>query len=201
MPIAGDAVVTELRPGAQQAPWIGNCVAIGGAAMSVDPVHAAELHVTHGCVSHLISLFPATSGHFPEAQAYNSAIRSFGFNLRDFQAAHYLLNRRFDENFWDKVRDAPLPPSLARKSGMFAARAIVPLNDHESFNEQSWAALLTGCGLTPRGYDPRLEGISNEEHVRKVQQRLRSVAMLARQMPNVEEFLGLHQHSAAQVRQ
>ena len=37
-----------------------------------------------------MSLFPATAGEFPEAEAYNAAIRSFGSNLRDFQAAHYL---------------------------------------------------------------------------------------------------------------
>jgi len=89
MPISGEAVVSALRPGMQRSPWIGNCVAVGLAAIAADPIDAVELQVTHGCISHLMSVFPATAGVFPEAQAYNESIRSFGANLRDFQAAHY----------------------------------------------------------------------------------------------------------------
>lgn len=122
MPVSGEAVVSELKAGIQRAPWIGNCVAIGEAAIAVDPIDALDLHVTHGCISHLMSLFPATAGEFLEAEAYNRSVRSFGSNLRDFQAAHYLLNRRFDDRFWDLLRDADMPTSLKRKVEMFSAR-------------------------------------------------------------------------------
>jgi tryptophan halogenase len=198
-PIGGDAVVSEIKPGAQSSPWIGNCVAVGESAIAVDPIDGVELQVTHGCISHLISLFPATAGVFPEAEAYNAALRSFGSNLRDFQAAHYLFNRRYDEKMWDKVRDTAPPPGLARKAAMFGARAIIPLNDDESFHEQSWAALLLGCGVVPEGYDARLNALPNDVHVQQVQERLRTVARLARQMPSVEQFLGLDQPAVAQV--
>ena len=198
-PISGDAVVSDLRPGIQRAPWIGNCVAVGEAAIAVDPVDAVDLHVTHGCISHLMTLFPATADEFPEADAYNRAIRCFGFNLRDFQAAHYLLNRRFDEPMWDAVRAAPPLASLKRKIDMFTARATVPLSDEESFHELSWATLLLGCGVQPQGYDPRVDSVAEELHVRAVQQRLRDVASLARQMPGVEAFLALEQPSPALV--
>lgn len=199
MPIGGDAVVSELRPGIQRSPWIGNCVAVGEAAIALDPTDALELQVTHGCISHLMTLFPATAGEFPEADAYNRSVYSFGANLRDFQAAHYLLNRRFDDRFWDRVRGAALPPGLKRKVDMFAARAVVPLNDDESFQEQSWAALLLGCGVRPEAYDPRVDGLADEAHIAKVQQRLRDVAELAKRMPSVEQFLGLDQAAAAQA--
>ena len=199
MPLSGDAVVSELRPGIQGRPWIGNCVAVGQAAVAIDPIDGLDLHVTHGCISHLMSVFPATVGEFPEAEAYNRSIRSFGANLRDFQAAHYLLNRRYDDRFWDRVRDAPLPPTLQRKVDMFDARALVPLNDDESFHEQSWASLLLGCGVTPKGYDPRVDALPDEAHIQKVQERLREVAAIARRMPPVEQFLGLEQAPPAQV--
>ena len=199
MPIAGGAVVSELRPGIQRAPWIGNCVAIGEAAIAVDPIDAVELQVTHGCISHLMTLFPATAGEFPEADAYNRSIRSFGANLRDFQAAHYLLNRRFDDPMWDRVRDGAMPPSLKRKVDMFSARAVVPLNDDESFHEQIWAGLLLGCGVMPRGYDPRLDAVPDAMHIEKVQQRLREVAETARRMPSVEQFLGIDEPATAQA--
>lgn len=200
MPITGDAVVSELKPGAQRSPWIGNCVAVGEAAIAVDPIDAVELQVTHGCISHLISLFPATADDFPEADAYNAAVRGFGANLRDFQAAHYIFNRRYDEKMWDRVREAQSPPGLARKAALFKARASIPLNDGETFQEQNWAALLIGCGEMPQGYDARLDAVPGEAHVQKVQDRLRAVATFARQMPSVEQFLGLEDAPAAQAR-
>jgi len=199
MPITGDAVVSELRPGIQRRPWIGNCVAIGQSAISPDPIDALDLHVTHGCISHLMSLFPATAGDFPEAEAYNRSVRSFGTNLRDFQAAHFLLNRRFDDPFWDGIREVEMPPSLKRKVEMFDARADVPLNDDESFYEQGWAALLLGCGVQPKGYDPRVDSLSDDAHIHKVQQRLREVAELAKRMPGVNRFLGVEQRASEEV--
>jgi tryptophan 7-halogenase len=199
MPITGDAVVSELRPGIQRSPWIGNCVAIGEAAIALEPLDAVQLQVTHGCISHLITLFPATAAEFPEAAAYNEAIRSFGSNLRDFQAAHYALNRRFDEPMWDRVRERQLPSSLRRKVDIFGARALMAMNDDESFHEQLWAALLLGCGEMPEGYDPRVDSLSDQAHMAKVQERLRAVAEEARLMPSAEQFLNIDQGAAAPV--
>ena len=199
MPISGDAVVSELRPGIQRSNWIGNCVAIGEAAIAVDPIDGLELQVTHGCISHLVTLFPATAGEFPEAEAYNQAVRSFGINLRDFQAAHYLLNRRFDDAMWDAVRAATMPTSLKRKIDMFSARALVPMNDEESFHEQLWTTLFLGCGIMPQDYDPRVDALPDAAHIEKVQQRLRAVAEQARRMPSVEQFLGVTEGASARV--
>jgi len=197
--ISGDAVVSDLGPGARQSPWLGNCVAIGEAAIAPDPIDGVEMQVTQAGISHLVSLFPATAGKSPEASAYNAAIRSFGSNLRDFQAAHYLFNRRYDEAMWDRVRDAAPPPGLARKAGMFRARAIIPMADEETFQEQGWAALLTGCGIVPQGYDPRVDVLPAEAHVEMVQQRLRAVAELARRMPAVDQFIAAEQQMPLQA--
>jgi tryptophan halogenase len=197
MPIGGEAVVSELRPGIQRSPWIGNCIAIGEAAAALDPIDALELQVTHGCLSHLMTLFPATAGEFPEAEAYNRSVTRFATNLRDFQAAHYLINRRFDDPFWDGLREAKRTPALERKTDMFAARAVVPLNDDETFHESIWALLLLGCGVAPQGYDPRVDALPDQDHIRKVQQRLREVAEIAGRMPSVEQFLGIEQRAPA----
>ena len=195
VPLSADAVVSNFRAGIQRTPWIGNCVSIGPSAIALDALDGLEIHVTHGCISHLIAVFPATSDEFPEADAFNRSIRTFAMNLRDFQAAHYLLNRRFDDPFWDRVREATPPASLKRKIDMFDARGLVPLNDHESFGEQSWAGLFVGSGLVPKGYDPRVDAIPAEMHVEKIQQRLREVAAIARAVPSVDRFLGLDQRS------
>ena len=199
LPISGEAVVSEFRRGMQRSPWIGNCIAVGEAAIAADSIDAVELQVTHGCISHLMTLFPATADEFPEAEAYNQTIRLFGSNIRDFQAAHYLLNRRFDEPMWDRARAAEVPPSLKRKIDMFRARAVIPINDEESFHDQLWTLLLLGSGVMPEGYDPRIDTLSDEQHIETVQQRLREVATMARAMPPVEQFLGIEQSASAQV--
>jgi tryptophan halogenase len=97
------------------------------------------------------------------------------------------------------VRDVSAPAGLQRKIDMFAARAMIPLGDEETFDEQSWAALLIGCGVRPQGYDPRVDAIADQVILQKVQQRLREVAAMARQMPGVEAFLALEQPSPALV--
>jgi tryptophan 7-halogenase len=193
LPVVGDAVVGDLKPGFRGRAWVGNCVAIGEAAVALDPLDGLHLHGIHGCISYLMSVFPAVADRFPEAEAYNRSIRSFGANLRDWQAVHYKLNRRFDEPLWDRVRDEEPPESLGRRLDLFEARAVVTLYDDESFHEQAWASLFLGCGLRPKDYDPRVDTLTDEAHIQKVQERLRGVADLARQMPTVEQFLSQDQ--------
>ena len=145
--------------------------------------------MTHGCVSHLMALFPAEAGAFPEADLYNRTIRTTGENLRDFQCAHYRLNRRFDEPFWDRCRKMDLPASLSRKIELFSLCAQVPMYDDETFEEQNWAALLIGAGIMPERYDPRTDTIPDEAQIAKVQQRLRDIAAEVADMPPMSEFV------------
>ena len=189
LPVAGDAVVSPLRPGAQQRAWIGNCVAVGEAAVALEPLDAVQLHLTHMCVSHLVTLFPVTAEEFPEATAYSSSIRALAANLRDFQCAHYKLNRRFDEPLWDKARDAAVPESLQRKLDLFAGRGHSILYDHETFQALNWAQIFVGHGLIPNGYDPRIDRVPDEQHIAKVQKRLKDVVAQVRASPTVEAFL------------
>lgn len=187
--VSGEAVVSEIRPGLRRRSWIGNCIAVGDGAIALDPLESLGLHVTHACISHLMALFPADADNFPEAELYNRTIALAGDNMRDFKCAHYRLNRRFDEPFWDRCRDMVLPASLQRKIEVFSLTGHVPLHDEEPFEEQNWAALLIGAGLMPQGYDPRIDTVPDEAHIAKVQQRLRDIAAIVANMPTVSEFL------------
>ena len=189
IPISGDAVVSEIRTGARSRAWIGNCVAVGEAAIALDALDSVGLHMTHGCVSHLMALFPAEADAFPEADLYDRTIKTTGQNLRDFQIAHYRLNRRFDEPFWDRCRDMDPPPSLGRKIELFSVCGQIPQYDDETFEEQNWAALLIGAGIIPERDDPRTDTIPDDAQIAKVQQRLRDVASAVADMPPMNEFL------------
>jgi tryptophan halogenase len=72
---------------------------------------------------------------------------------------------------------------------LFGLRGIVPLYDDESFFEWNWAELFIGHGLIPNDYDPRIDSVADEEHVMKVQARMRAVAQSVRQMPSVGDVL------------
>jgi tryptophan halogenase len=201
IPVSGDAVVSELKQGGLDRPWIGNCVAVGDSAAALEPLDALPLHVAQGCVSHLMTLFPVTAEEMPEAIAYNRSIAEFVGNVRDFQAAHYKLNLRFDEPLWDRCREMKVPETLQWRIELFAARAGITLNDEETFFEQNWALSFLGHGIEPDGYDPRIDLAEDEAHIPLVQQRLRTVADLAKAMPTVEQFLGVdHPVEAASVR-
>ena len=187
--IGGEAIASVLRPGIRTRCWSGNCVAVGEAAITLDPLESLGLHVTHSCVSHLMALFPAQAGSYPEAAQYNRALARVGQNLRDIQCAHYALNRRFDEPLWDRCRDSALPETLQRKLEVFSLTGHVPLYDDDPFEEQQWAALLGGAGIFPKRYDPRIDVAPDEALIQKVQQRLREIAAVVPNMPSAAEFL------------
>jgi len=188
-PISGEALVSGLDQGIRRRTWVGNCVAIGESAFSLEPLDAVQLHIAHNCISQLMTLFPVEDGEFPEAEMYDQIIRRVAINLRDFQAAHFKLNRRFDEPFWDRCRDVAVPATLQRKLDLFAARGRVPLYDDETFQGHGWETLFIGHQLIPQTYDPRIDRVPEQELIAQVQRRLQQVFALAEAMPSVEEFM------------
>lgn len=189
LPIAGDAVVSELRQGIRERIWVGNCVAVGEAAFSLEPLDGVQLHIAHSCVSHLMAFFPVESGAFPEAAIYDSRVRSIAENMRDFQVAHYKLNRRFDDVLWDRSRDTPCPESLQSRIDLFAARGDVAVYQNEAFDAQDWASLFLGHGVMPESYDPRVDLLPEDQLIARAQQRLHDILALVGAMHSVEDFL------------
>jgi tryptophan halogenase len=187
--IGGEGFVAPLKVGARPRPWIGNCIALGEAAVVLEPLDAVQLHLVHVGLSHLITLFPVDAEDLAEAETFNSGVASHARNLRDFQIAHYALNKRFDEAFWDRVRDLGGPDGLRAKIDLFASRGQVPLYDDETFQEQNWTSIFVGHGLIPRSYDPRIDVLPAEEHFAKVQMRLRDVAADVLAMPTIDDYL------------
>jgi tryptophan halogenase len=135
-----------------------------------------------------MALFPVAADAFPEAELYSRFVRRAASNLRDFQAAHYKLNRRFDAPLWDGCRDGA-PETLQRKLDVFAARGRVPLYDDETFQEQEWESLFIGHGLMPQSYDPRVDAIPEQDLIAQVQGRLEDIVGLVEAMPAVDDFI------------
>lgn len=190
--LEGAATVTPFSPGVRPRAWIGNCVAIGEAAMVLEPLDAVPLHFLQVCVSHLVSLFPVDSDRMLEAGAYNESIASHGRNMRDFQIAHYKLNRRVDERLWDRARDIEVPPTLAHKLDLFKRRGRVALYDNETFQDSSWASIFIGHGLIPESYDPLADMVDEGEQMQQFQNFLRFIASEVQALPSMEAHVEMH---------
>jgi len=187
--LEGECRVTGFEPGMRPA-WSGNCVAVGEAAVALEPLDAVQLQLTHLGLSQLVALFPVSAEAMPEAQAYNAGLAAFVLNVRDFQLAHYRLNGRVGEGFWDRARSAPVPTGLEARIRLFAARGKIAQFDEESFQPQSWTASFLGHGLIPSSYDPRVDRISPEDQMARFRSLLGKVAEDVRAMPSVDSQFG-----------
>lgn len=190
--IEGDAFTDTWTAGGRKAHWIGNCVAVGDAAVRPDPVDAAALHLLQTGLSWLVSLFPVDRGDMPEASVYNEKMTEQTTGVRDFQAAHFKLNRRFGEPMWDAVREQAPPQSLARKLALFEARGLVSMNDNESFQEENWTAILNGHGLSPRHWDPLVDSVPEAEQIAHFQGMLKFIAAEVQAMPTLQSHLEMN---------
>ncbi len=174
--VGPDMFVENIADRIRRRPWVGNCVAIGAAAARGDPIDAVELHRDQIAIAHLVALLPIDRTAMVEAGIYNDEVVLHYLRLRDFQAAHYRLNARVGEPFWDEARAAPVSDLLEAKIALFGARGMVAQHNQEAFNEDSWQSLLVGHGIVPRSPDPRAAAMPESEVARRLQAILGAVA-------------------------
>ncbi len=147
-------------PGRREA-WIRNCVAIGETACVFDAIHGVDLQAVQLGLVHLLPLFPVSRDYGVERTEYNQNVRSAFERVRDFQSAHYVLNR-YGGAFWERARLAPVSADLLRKIGVFRARGEVAHYEDESFSMDDWQALLLGHGVFPESWDPAVDRTAPE---------------------------------------
>lgn len=184
-----DAVVTPLEAGRRSQYWIKNCIGIGEAAISLDPIDSARMHANLVGLSHLVALFPADRAHMIESDEYNRNVGRALDRIRDYQMTHYKLNQRFDQPLWDHCRNITLPDELAYKLDLFASRGNLALYDDETFLDDDWYATLIGHGLIPKAYDPLVDQMSDGEVIAHFQKMLGFIKLNVDQMQPMEAFL------------
>jgi tryptophan halogenase len=147
------AQVRACAPGRRVQAWRGNCVAIGSAACAFDALHGVDLQAVQIGLVHLLPLFPVDTDCDVERIEYDRNVRAAYERIRDFQSAHYALNR-YGGAFWERARLSPLSAELVRKIGVFRARGDLVHYEDESFDIADWQALLLGHGVMPVTWDP-----------------------------------------------
>jgi tryptophan halogenase len=186
------AVESQCSAGARKKHWIGNCIALGTAAVNLDAVDATDLHLLHLGLSLLRELFPVNKYDMKEAALFNEKMQSYATNVRDFQVAHYQLNKRIGESFWDDARQTPPPPALAEKIALFAQRGCIAMREDETFQEENWTSLFVGHGVMPKAYDPLVDKMPEQEQIEQFQQMLHHITNEVQNMPSLQAHVEMN---------
>jgi tryptophan 7-halogenase len=184
-----ETVPYRFSQGRQCAPWLGNCLAIGGAAAVIDPVATTQLHLAGKAILRLLELFPHDRSCQVEAAEYNRQTIEELDNARDFAILHYKLNGRIGEPFWDNCRAMKVPDRLDYKIALYRSTGRIALYDEESFESPDWVALFDAMGVRPQAYDVMADGIDSARISSHLTQ-IRAVMLKAvASMPLYAEYL------------
>jgi tryptophan 7-halogenase len=181
--------VELLDPGRRERAWVRNCVALGAAAIEIEPLAGADLQSAALGIGTLIELFPVDAPSEVEAAEYNRVMAEHADGLRDFTLAHYHVGDARPGVPWARARAATLPDRLAHKLQLFHASGRIEMLDHESFEETDWAWLLLGARRAPQSLELQIR--QRVQHIRPEQLApLREqVARLASTMPRHMDFV------------
>lgn len=147
-----------LAPG-RRTPWVRNVLAIGDAAVALDPLHFANLHLAQSGILRALELLPGRDCHPVELAEYNRRTAQETERVRDFLALHYLRSGRVNSPFREAMARRAPPASLGRTLQQYGRRARLPFFEEESFDRHSWAAALAGLGVLPEDGDAIAAGI------------------------------------------
>lgn len=84
--------------------WIGNCISIGKAAGTMDPLVATDFYMVNFAAAMLAEHFPLGDEFAPLAYRFNRIMRNRYHENVDFANLHYCLSRRTDTDFWMEMQ-------------------------------------------------------------------------------------------------
>jgi tryptophan halogenase len=152
--------------GRRRRAWVKNVVAIGLSSGFLEPLESTSIHLIQSGIAKLLSLFPDRDCNPLLADQFNRVFEEEMNGIRDFLFLHYHRTTGRSESFWRHCQEQPVPESLAAKLAQFEASGRIVLTSDELFRDASWFAVMTGQGVTPRDYNPLIDGTSTEDNRR-----------------------------------
>lgn len=179
----------RLRPGRRTETWVGNVLAFGEAAFAIDPLQSSNLSLAHSAIRRALSLLPGTEFHPLVLEEFNRRTRLETDRVRDFVSLHYLRAKRTTGEFWASMRERSLPDSLEHTIEQFEERGRLPKYEEETFEDDSWLAVLFGLGVVPRRIDPTVYRVPEPEVASMMGSVERMSAELASKLPPYHDYL------------
>ena len=152
-----DPRLLRVKPGCRTRVWVGNCLALGSAAVSLEPLESTGIHLTQTGLGRLFSLFPDRDFDPAISAEYNRLTTLEYEHVRDFLILHYAASKRDDSPFWRDSRAMRLPTGLAYKRDLFAKTGRIAMLEEETFPAASWLAIYTGLDVWPERHEPCID--------------------------------------------
>lgn len=177
-----------IRPGRRES-WVGNVVGFGDAILALDPLEATNLSLAQSAIRRAVSLLPDTDFLPALLSEFNRQTRIEAERVRDFIAVHYLASTRTEGEFWAAMPRREKPASLRHTLEQFLGRARLPKSEEETFDEESWLAVLFGLGLMPDRIDPTAYRIPETETLSMLDKVARMSADVPSSLPTYPDYL------------
>lgn len=166
----------SLKSGRLTEPFRHNVLALGDAAVALDPLLGLNLSLAHNAILRAIELMPGRDMNPLELAEYNRLTEREQLRARD---ARMLLEPSFDE----------LPDTLARTLEQWRARGRLPFFEEELLTPSSWAQLLIGRGILPRAVAPLTGQVDSDAAAEAMARYAAGIADLAASIPPYPAYL------------
>lgn len=170
---------TVIRPGCRRKSFVTNVLALGDAAVALDPLHGANLSLAHSAILRAIDLIPGRDCHPLELAEYNRLTALEADRARDFHAL-----------FQARLSGAIAPPdTLERTLTQWRARGRLPFFEEETFTESDWEQHLIGLGILPDAVAPLARAIDRTAATKAMASFAQELAALADRLPTYADYL------------
>ncbi|HET9426804.1 MAG TPA: tryptophan 7-halogenase [Allosphingosinicella sp.] len=183
------AELLTIRPGRRLEPWKHNVLALGDSAVVSDPLYGPGLHLAQSAILRALELLPGRDCHPLELREYNRRTAQETARVRDFQALHYLRSGRREGEFWNSASNRSVSDSLSHSLDQYETRGRLPFYEEESFEPESWLAVLGGLSVLPHRTDPASDRIDPEEALRAMTELSARLASLPARLPTYPDYL------------
>ncbi len=172
--------------------WDKNVVAIGLAGGFLEPLESTAIYLAQSGIFRLVQLFPRRDFDPSLERTYNAQAQFEFERIRDFLILHYCATERDDSELWRYCRNMSIPDSLREYIGLFADAGRFYRNGTELFAATSWVQVMLGQGITPRGYHPAVDWVSDADLKAFVEGTEKIIARCVASMPRHEDFIARH---------
>lgn len=174
--------------------WLGNCVSLGHAACTIEPLSPAPMKLLSSDLSRLLELIPVDTNMALERQEYNRRFINDVIHAELFNKAFYDFRISINDDdesmatisqlltpFWQYGMNKS--PLLDRKIIQFLHRGKLVSYDLEPFNQEDWTILHSGIGRLPDKYDRLAEIIDSKKMIAKLDKMKAGLAHFVSKMP------------------
>ena len=179
----------RFRTGRRAQQWVKNCVAVGLSSGFLEPLESTSIHLIQNSILRLVRMFPAAEIDPAEVRQFNNETTQEIEQIRDFIILHYKVTQRRDSKYWVDCSEMSVPESLAHKIALFESNARAVRDNSEMFRERSWAAVMLGQGIEPRGYHPFVDNLSDAQLKALTAEIKSNVANIVAKTPAHQDFL------------